>query len=187
MHPRWYHDFLAVKAEVATDRQEIAETRETAEFYLTLDVADSEAVKKLGTLHPLVRAEVEAALAQDRNLSTTDGRGAREALAIMRQIRDDFPAPSSGSYMAETHDTHLTFATAEVSRLDGSDPVLWQQALEEADYIYYRLYAQIRLGEALVADGRADDGRQEIEAALSESEQIGAARLTELARGLLSG
>jgi predicted ATPase/DNA-binding SARP family transcriptional activator len=162
VNPRWYHDFLAVKAEIATDLGAIEDVRESAAFYLALDVASSEAVKKLGTLHPLVRAEVEASLKGGPESPDRHAKLARASLATMKQIRFDSPPPSTGSYMAETHDTHLTFATAEVSRLEQSDPELWRKAQQEADYIYYRLYAQWRLAEALLQNGRQEEGAHEL-------------------------
>ena len=178
VNPRWYHDFLAVKAEIAADRGFIEEARDAAQFYLAFDVAASEAVKKLGTLHPMVRAEVEAALNGGPNKPDIHARHAREGLATMEQIRTQFPPPSSGSYMAETHDTHFTFARAEVSRLDGFDPEMWKQALEQADFIYYRLYAQWRLAEALLQSQQEDEGATHLRAAREQASRVGAGLLT---------
>jgi predicted ATPase len=174
VNPRWYHDFLSLKAEIATDRGELDETREVAGFYLGFEVDSSEVAKKLGTLHPLVRAEVDAAMQPDTADRAEHVRRAEEAFATMRRLLEEHPAPSTGSYMAETHDTHLTFARAELSRLGGSNPELWQQAFEEADFIYYRLYAQWRLAEALLNAGELEDGEQHLADAHSESQRIGA-------------
>ena len=183
MHPRWYHDFLALKAEIATDRGALDEARETAEFYLGFEVDSSEASKKLGTLHPLVRGEVEGALAALTEDERHDHeRRARDTLDTMRQILREHPAPNTGSFMCETHDTHLSFATAELSRLDGPDPDLWRVAQEAADYIYYRLYAQWRLGEALLAANRRSEAERCIADAASEADRVGARLLADRIR-----
>ena len=182
VNPRWYHDFLATKAEIATDRGDLDEVRGAAQFYLAFEVDSSEAAKKLGTLHPLVRAEVEAALAATGAQRADHERRAREALATMRRILEDHPAPHSGSFMCETHDTHLTLQPPEVSRVAASDPALWRQAYEEADYVYYRLYAQMRLGEALAGNGDRAEGERHLREALVEASRLGAEHLAERVR-----
>jgi hypothetical protein len=82
----------------------------------------------------------------------------------------------------ETHGTHLAFAKAELSRATGPDPNLWQEAVDRADYIYFRLYAQCRLAEALSQVGDTEAASSllgEVGADVSRVGALGLKRLIE--------
>ena len=104
----------------------------------------------------------------------------------MKSILAEDPPPMDGSVAMETHTTHLLFAEAELTRLTGPNPVAWTQAVEAADFIYFRLYAQIRLGEALLQSGSVEEGRETLKTALAEAEQIGAQGLVRLSDTITS-
>lgn len=158
VHERWHQEFFGLAAEVATDRGRLRDVRTVAEEHLALAVHPTEEGMKLGTLNALVRAEIEAALAGG------DGEHverSREALSRMQVILSAHPAPAGGNGL-ELPETHLAFAEAELSRVTGPDPDLWRVAVDRADYLYYRLYARLRLAEALAGGGRMDEAAVEL-------------------------
>jgi hypothetical protein len=80
----------------------------------------------------------------------------------------------------ETPKTHLAFARAELSRLDGGDPGLWEEAVRRADYVYFRLYGRIRLAESHGALGNLSRAMSELDSALDDARQIGTKHLVSL-------
>ncbi|HET6988878.1 MAG TPA: AAA family ATPase [Kribbella sp.] len=70
------------------------------------------------------------------------------------------------------------FVRAELSRLDGSDPDVWQTALaamRRSVHADFELEAQLRLAEALATVGDTDAARSELSAAYARASAIGAA------------
>ena len=184
VNPRWYHDFIPLKVDVLVDLGRLEEAVEAADVYLNFETDPTETAMKLGALHPLVRGMADRAELSDGG-PELDAR-ASQIVETMQTILDEFPPPMDGSVAMETPKTHLLFGKAELTRLTGPDPAGWQAAIDAADFTYFRLYAQIRLGEALLATGYNEDGRDQLAQALSESRRIGAARLEGLAEDILS-
>jgi predicted ATPase/DNA-binding SARP family transcriptional activator len=176
-NPRWYHDYFPLVADIAADQRRLEDVRAAADRYFAVAVDPSEEAKKLGVLTPLVRAEVNAALAGSEGEGTEHVERARVAVATGREILATLPPPTAGSLQMETPTTYLALAEAELSRIDGSDPGLWQDAVDRADYFYFRLYARFRLAEALLGAGRADEGADELRAAHADARTVGAERL----------
>lgn len=178
VNPRWYHDYYPLLADIAADAGDVEAVRAHAQTYQSVRVDPSEEAKKLGVLNPLVRAEVNAALVLDGSARDRHISRAEAAVSEMRAILEDFPPPSDGSLGIETHGTHFAFARAEISRVIDPDPGLWREATDRADYLYFRLYARVRLAEALVHSGDRDTALAEMESVRSDSQRV-------QARGLL--
>jgi predicted ATPase/DNA-binding winged helix-turn-helix (wHTH) protein len=180
VNPRWYHDYYPLRVDIATDTGDLEAARAYAEAYLSVEVDPSEEAKKLGVLNPLVRAEVNDALAkigQERDVHLAN---ARTAVERMHAILDRFAPPSEGSLAMETHATHLAIAEAELSRLTGPDPNLWQEAVDRADYIYFRLYARFRLAEVLGQLGDTAASSSLLEEVSTDVTRVGALGLKRL-------
>lgn len=184
VNPRWYHDYYPLCVDIAADTGDVETARSYAEDYLAVQVDPSEEAKKLGVLNPLVRAEVNAALLTRGSIRDDHLDRAENAVTRMDDLLEDFPPPSEGSLGIETHRTHLALARAELSRVAGPDPGLWREAVERADYIYFRLYARIRLAEALGQSGDREAALAEKESARAESQRVGAGGLLRLIDGL---
>lgn len=173
INPRWYHDYYPLRVDVLTDRGELEQARESADFYLNTNVHSTEEIKKVGVLNPLVRASVEMALAQRDQAEELIAQAGQDVTRIERIITE-FPQPIEGSIAMETPPTHLAFARAELSRVTGPNPALWRDALNRADYFYFRLYARLRLAEALLATGETKNGTNELAEVRAEAAEIGA-------------
>ena len=180
VNPRWYHDYYPLRTDIAADAGDVEGARRHAETHLAVDVDPSEEPKKLGTLHPLVRAEVNAALAAEGPERADHMARAEMKVTRMRSILEEFPPPSEGSVAMETHGTHLAFAVAELSRVTGPEPELWREAADRADYLYFRLYARIRLAEALGQTGDDAGASKLIEEVHNEVTRLGALGLKRL-------
>jgi len=96
------------------------------------------------------------------------------------EILDRFPHPTGGSLQFETGDTYRQLAAAELTRLDEPDPDLWSAIATTASYAYWRLYAEARRAEALLALGLAEEGGAELEAARARAQQLGAGGIRRL-------
>jgi predicted ATPase len=182
VNPRWYHDYYPLRTDIAADAGDVESARRHAETHLTVDVDPSEEPKKLGSLHPLVRAEVNAALFAKGPVRADHVARAEMTVNRLHSILEEFPPPTEGSVAMETHGTHLAFAKAELSRATGPDPNLWQEAVDRADYIYFRLYAQCRLAEALSQVGDTEAASSllgEVGADVSRVGALGLKRLIE--------
>lgn len=180
VNPRWYHDYYPLLADIAADAGDVEAVRAHAQTYQSVGVDPSEEAKKLGVLNPLVRAEVNAALLSDGPIRDGHIGHAKATVSEMEALLEDFPPPSDGSLGIETHGTHLAFARAELSRVTEPDPGLWRKATDRADYIYFRLYARVRLAEALVHSGDRDTALAEMESARADSQRIHARGLLRL-------
>jgi hypothetical protein len=77
----------------------------------------------------------------------------------------------------ETPATQHALARAELSRAVGPDPALWENAVARCDFVYFRLYAQWRRAESLVATGRTDEAEVELRRAHRVAFAIGAEQL----------
>ncbi len=174
---RWYHDYLPLAADVAADMDRLSDVRALAEEYLSVAVDPSEEAKKVAVLSSLARAEVNAALAASGNGREEHVERARAAVARSRAILEEFPPPSGGSVQMETPATYLALAEAELSRAAGPSPELWQEAISSADYVYFRMYAQLRLAEALLETGQREEAAASLRTAHDEASRVGADRL----------
>lgn len=176
---RWFHHYYPLLADVAAEQERLGDVRAAAAEYRGVPVHPLHEAKKIAVLAPLARAEVDAALTASGTDRAEHVARAREAVARGREILEAFPPPSEGSLQMETPRTYLALAEAELSRIDGSDPGLWQDAVDRADYFYFRLYARFRLAEALLEAGRTAEGVGELEAALADASRVGADRIRE--------
>ena len=176
--PRWYHDFLPFEAEVTAWRGRLEETRAIAQQHLAVEAHPTEEATKLGTVRPLVRAEVDAALTAGAARDTHLERAA-EAVEQMRDLLERHPPPSRSTLQLEHPHTYLTLATAELSRATGPDPTAWRDVLEQIHYPYWRTYVRWRRAEALLATGERDAAAHELLAAHDAACRLGAAGLVE--------
>jgi hypothetical protein len=176
---RWYHDYFPLLADIAADLGDLDSVRQVGQRWLDESVHSSEESMKLGFLNPLVRAEVDAAL-NNADRRSDHSATAREHVAQMSRIFEDHPPLNDGSLSMETPKTHLAFARAELSRLDGGDPDLWEEAVRRADYVYFRLYGRIRLAESHGALGNLSGAMSELDSALEDARQIGTKHLVSL-------
>jgi predicted ATPase/DNA-binding SARP family transcriptional activator len=167
---RWAHTYYPLAAEIAADSSRLDDVRRIAETYLAITVHPTGEAPKLGVLTPLVRAEIDAAIAgsSDDHLER-----AREVLAEMRRIMEAYPPKTEAWTSLLTHTQNLAFAAAEVTRVAGSNPDAWSRALAGADYLYYRLYAQWRLAEALLQAGDATAAATELQVMHREAKRVG--------------
>jgi predicted ATPase/DNA-binding SARP family transcriptional activator len=178
VNPRWYHDYHPLRADVAADEERLADVHGVAAEYLAVEVHPSEESKKLGVLCPLVRAEVDAALAAEGAARDDHVRRAVKSLDQMRHLLVTFPPPTGGSVQFETAETYLRFAEAEVTRVAQDDGVArWRAARDAADYVYFRLYAGRRLAEAQLEAGERAAGIETLRAALDQAREVGAGRI----------
>ncbi len=184
---RWYHDYFPLVADIATDLGDLNSARQAAMRWMAEPAHSSEQSMKLGVLNPLVRAEIDAAKRNGDERSSAHGRAASDHVDEMKRILEESPPLNGGSFSMETPRTHLAFAEAELSRLDGENPELWKTAMDRADYLYFRLYAQIRFAEALWATGSHDRSAIELKSALERSREIGAKRLVDLVEEVADG
>lgn len=179
LNPRWFHDYFPLRAEIAADEGSLDEVRAVADRYLSLDVDVGEMPYKLAVLNPLVRAEVDAAIASEGEQAARHAAAAEAALEEMHRLAGAHPHPTGGSVQLETAATHVAFAEAEAARLAGGDTVAaWRRAQERADFEYYRLYARWRLAEAAVAEDHPDAAAL-VARARSEAREAGAHRLAD--------
>jgi predicted ATPase/class 3 adenylate cyclase len=171
---RWYHDYLPLAADVAADARRLSDVRTLAAEYLSVDVDPTEEAKKVAVLSSVARAEVNAALATSAGERDEHIEHARAAVATGRAILEEFPPPSDGSVQMETPATYLALAEAELSRATGPTPELWQKVISSADYLYFRMYAQLRLAEALLETGRPDEAKAALRTAHDDASRAGA-------------
>jgi predicted ATPase/DNA-binding SARP family transcriptional activator len=178
VNPGWYHDYHPLRADVAADEGRLGDVRAIAAEFLAVEVHPSEESKKLGVLCPLVRAEVDAALAAEGAARDDHVGRAVEALEQMRHLLVTFPPPTGGSVQFETADTYLRFAEAEVTRVAHEDGAArWRAARDAADYVYFRLYAGRRLAEAQLEAGERAAGIETLRAVLDQAREVGAGRI----------
>ena len=175
--PRWYHDFFPFEAEVAAWRGQLEQTRAIAEEHLAVEAHPTEEVTKLGTVRPLVRAEVDAALTGG---TARDGHVERAAVAVeqMREIVERYPPPSQSTFQLEHPYSYLALAEAEFSRATGPNPAAWRDVSERVYSPYWQTYVRWRLVEALLATDEREVAAAELLAARDQARRLGAAGLT---------
>lgn len=183
VNPRWYHDFYPLKVDVLVDLERLDAAVAAAEEYLGYETDATESAKKLGVMNPLVRGLAD--LGEDSPTPNLVAKG-RSLIKRMQGILAEHPPPMDGSVSMETHTTHLLFAQAELTRFTDPDPSAWRAAMEAADFIYFRLHAQARLGEALIKSGSRTKAAAALGAAHAEADRIGARRLADLAQEIIS-
>jgi predicted ATPase/class 3 adenylate cyclase len=171
---RWNHDLFPLLAEIAASGGRLSEARAAADEYLAQQVDPTEESMKVAVLSPLVRAEVDAALHGAGGDREAHLARARAAVQQARDLVSRFPPASTGAIQFEAPAIHVLLAQAELSRAGDGQPDLWRRLIDEAWYAYTRLYARMRLAEALLAGGNLDEGRRELEAAHREAQQRGA-------------
>jgi predicted ATPase/DNA-binding SARP family transcriptional activator len=172
--PPWYHNYYPLLADVSADMGRLADVRAAAFEYLSIDVHPSEHAMKLAVLGPLVRAEADAALSTSGPRRDEHVERARTGATKAREILDAFPPLAKGSLQMETPMTHLALAEAELSRATEPDPALWEEAVLSADFLYFRLYSQWRLAEALFKLGKIVEAEARLRAAHTRASQTGA-------------
>jgi len=176
--PSWYHEYYPLTADIAADQRRLADVRAAADAYLSFRAHRSEEAKKLAVLSPLARAEAEAALVASKRDRAGHVRRTLRAVERGRHILEAAPPLTRGSLQAETPWTYLALAEAELGRAtDGPQAELWRTAVGMADTTYVRLYAKLRLAEALVGGGEHEQAESELRSSHAEAKRIGAARL----------
>ena len=176
---RFQHDQYPLEAQIAAEQGRLADVRELAAQYLAAQVDSSVEAMKTGVLLPLVRSEVDHALASRGGVREEHERSAKQTLSRMRELVDRFPPPPGGAVQLETPSTWVLLAEAELSRLVGPDPDRWRASLDAVDGTYWRTYARLRLAEALLAGDERDAAAEELLAAHSQAQQMGADGLRE--------
>ena len=180
------HDHYPLEAEVLAELGRSDDLRATVEEYLDVEVDASEGAMKLAVVVPLVRVEVDAALAASPADRDELVARANATVERMQDIFARYPQPPGTAVQLETADAYLRLAQAERSRLVGSDPDLWQAANEAVGCVYWKLYTRWRLAESLVTTGRIDEAQELADAAHEHAVEIGAqgirARIEELGR-----
>lgn len=171
---RYFRMLFPTEASVRVDEGRLAEVRRLAAAHVAAPVAPMEESTKAGTLHALVRAEVDAALDTDGLERTDHVRHAHTAVSTIRELVERFPPVTLAGLQLETGDAFLRLAEAELSRVAAPRPELWRSLLERPWYAYWRLYARCRLGESLLASDQRDEGLRELERARSQASDMGA-------------
>ncbi|HUG64271.1 MAG TPA: BTAD domain-containing putative transcriptional regulator [Gaiellaceae bacterium] len=175
---QWFHTYFPLLADLAADRGRLTTVREVATACLSLEVHSREEAKKLGTLCSLVRAEIDEALTVREDETRAEHvERAQAAVKTARSLLERFPPSIGGSLQWETPVTYLALAEAELSRVTGPDPALWQRTLEIVDSAYFRLYAGFRLTEALYDCGHPEEAHAAFQIHYPETRRIGADRL----------
>lgn len=182
--PRWNHDLFPLEAEVAAARGSLDAVRAVAEEYLTGGVDASEESMKIAVLAPLVRAEVDVAMATTGNARSEHGQRAADAVARAEELMERHPPKARGSIQFERADVYLQLARAELSRVTEPDPALWRRIIDEAWFTYTSLYARWRLAEALSARGQTTDAASELGQARRQATELGASLVASELDGL---
>ena len=181
---RFHHDQFPLEAEIAAAQGRVDDVRALAAEYLGVEVNPASEAMKTGALLPLVRAEVDRALAARGGDREEHLRRAKEALGRMYDLVERFPPQPGGAIQIETPATWVRLAEAELSRLTGPDPDRWRTALETISEAYWRTYARWRLAEALLASDDRDTAADELRGAHEQAVGLGAERLRADIEGL---
>ncbi|MGH2446068.1 MAG: BTAD domain-containing putative transcriptional regulator [Candidatus Limnocylindria bacterium] len=172
---RLYHRVrFPTEANTRFDEGRLDEVRRLANAHLAAEVAPMEESTKSGTLHALVRAEIDAALDLDGPMRADHLRRAREAVETMRDLIARFPPGTLTGLQLEIADIYLLLAEAELTRATAPQPDLWRVLLERPSYAYWRLYAHCRLGEALLAANQNEKALRELDHARLRASELGA-------------
>ncbi|MGI8658023.1 MAG: ATP-binding protein [Candidatus Limnocylindria bacterium] len=171
---RYLRVLYPVEANVRVDEADLERARAVVERHLAADVDEVEEPTKAGSLHAIVRAEVDAALDADDGARADHRRRVESALATIRSLFDRFPPTTLAGLQVERPETALALAEAEATRLDEPAPDLWRALLDRPRYAYWRTYARCRLAESLLAIDLHAEGEAELKLARREAERIGA-------------
>ncbi|MGI8658422.1 MAG: BTAD domain-containing putative transcriptional regulator [Candidatus Limnocylindria bacterium] len=171
---RYFRLLYPIEAGIRADEGRIDAVRTTAERHLTTEVGPMEESTKAGTLHALVRAEVDAALDASGSDHADHLRRAQEAIDTIRDLIERFPPATLAGLQLEIADTYLLLCEAEVTRASDPQPHLWRALLDRPWYAYWRLYARCRLGESLLAASQGEEGSRELRLAWQQASEMGA-------------
>jgi predicted ATPase/DNA-binding SARP family transcriptional activator len=172
--PRYYRVLHTIDANLRFDQGDLDAVRAVADEHLRAAVEPIEEATKAGTLHALIRAEVDAALDAGAPARSEHARRAEAAVETIRSLIDRFPPRTLAGFQLEGAATSLALAEAEVSRLADPSPELWHALLERPWYVYWRIYARCRLAESLLALDRRDEGIGALAEARCEADRVGA-------------
>ncbi len=173
--PRYFRMLFPTEAGLMADEGRLDDVRRLAVAHLATDVGAMEESTKAGTLHALVRAEVDAAFDADGREREDHVARAQDAIATMRDLIGRFPPVTLAGFQLETADAYLLLSEAELTRVASPRPDLWRPLLERPWYAYWRLYARCRLGESLLAADDVDGGVRELRLARQQASEMGAA------------
>jgi len=172
--PRYFRLLYPLEAEVAADEGRLVDVRRIAREHVGAEVTPAEEATKAATLRALVRAEIDAA-------ATAGSASARDHLARAERSVDDIrllvtnnPIDPVSGLQLERPPTYLALAEAELARGTSAGPAAWRSVRDEPLFAYWRLYARWRLGESLLAIGQSDEGADELRAARSHADELGA-------------
>ena len=171
---RYLRVLFPVEANLRVAEGDLERVREVVERHLAANVDEVEEPTKAGSLHALVRAEVEAALDADEATRADHRRRIESALATIRALLERFPPRVLSGLQLERPEIALSLAEAEATRLDEPRPDLWRALLDRPWYAYWRTYARIRLAESLLALDQRAEGEAELEIARRDADRIGA-------------
>lgn len=171
---RFAHDQFPLEAELAAAQGRLDAVRALAAEYLAMDVDPTAEAMKTGVLLPLVRAEVDQAVAARGDGRDEHGRRAEDALERMRELVERFPPPPGGAIQIETPTTWVQLAEAELTRLTGAAPGRWRAVLAAVSEPYWQVYARWRLAEACLTCDERDAAIQQLGAAHEQAIELGA-------------
>lgn len=171
---RYYRLLYPLEAEVAAEEGRSDDVHALVRRHLAEDVLDVEQPLKAGTLWPAVRVEVDAALRTSRRDRAHHLDQVDALIDRMRSLMERYPPSPPSGLRFEMPQTYLALAEAERTRITEPDPAAWRRSLELASYLYWQLYARLRLAEALLAYGQRSDGETELRAAHRQARQLGA-------------
>ncbi|MDX1658959.1 MAG: BTAD domain-containing putative transcriptional regulator [Nitriliruptorales bacterium] len=176
---RWAHDVLTLSGVVAAERGRLSDVHSFADEYLAYDLDASGQYLKVSSLRTVVRAEVDAGLAAPPDERSEHVRRATEALERATDILDRHPPQTPGGLQMETPRTYLLMAQAELSRVTGPDPGLWNELAGETWMVAWRIYADYRRAEALFAVDEVGEGQSVLTAAHDDAVRLGLEPLVE--------
>jgi DNA-binding CsgD family transcriptional regulator/tetratricopeptide (TPR) repeat protein len=139
---------------------------------------------------PVAAWRARAALAGlDADGRDADGRDvARDKVdAILDELHATRRTPRAVGVVAGALDKWIAVVVAERSRIDSTDPELWEAALaamRRRAHAEYEMYAQFRLAEALVARRDSDRATAELGEAYERANRLGAEPLADDMRSL---
>ncbi|MBW3612366.1 MAG: winged helix-turn-helix domain-containing protein [Chloroflexi bacterium] len=171
---RYFRLLFPIEAGIRADEGRLDAVRTTAERHLSSEVGPVEESTKAGTLHALVRAEVDAALDAPASDRADHLRRAQEAIDTMRDLIERYPPATLAGLQLEIAGTYLLLSQAEVTRASDPQPDLWRALLDRPWYAYWRLYSRCRLGESLLAAHQRDEGSQQLRLAWQQASALGA-------------
>jgi predicted ATPase/DNA-binding SARP family transcriptional activator len=172
--PRYFRMLFPIEAGILADEGRLDDVRSLVTAHLGADVAQAEEPTKAGTLHVLVRAEIDAALEAQGPMRVDHLRRAETAVRQIRElIAHDVPTTHSGLQL-ETADTCLLLAEAELSRGTDPRPDPWRALLDRPWYAYWRIYVRCRLGESLLATAQSREAVQQLRLARKAASEMDA-------------